>query len=115
MFNEAYKKNNIWKTFFTNPEQKDWAEILKRPGFDSLSLEETVASILADVKLNGDAAVKKYAAKFDGVELNDFKVTASEIKEAVSLVGNDLKKSIQQAKENIEKFSFSPGAIPRQN
>lgn len=100
------------ENIFTNPEQNEWGEILKRPALDSLSLEETVAAILADVKLNGDGAVKKYAAKFDGVELADFKVTASEIKEAASLVGNDLKKAIQQAKENIEKFHAAQVQYP---
>ena len=61
-------------------------KLLKRPAIDNKSLESTVAAILQDVKLNGDAAVKKYAAQFDGVQLTELKVTEKEIEEAITLV-----------------------------
>ena len=89
---------------YLNPEQKDWSEILQRPAFDSRALEGTVAAILADVKNDGDEAIKKYAAKFDGVELNDLRVSEAEIEAAVLLVEEELKASILLAKRNIEKF-----------
>ncbi len=89
---------------FINPDKNSWNAILQRPAFDSSSLEATVGNILNDVKLNGDVAVKKYAVQFDGVELNDLKVTEAEIAEAVLLVDEKLKQAIQQAKNNIEAF-----------
>ena len=60
-----------------------------------------------DIKLNGDEAVKKYALKFDGIELNELLVSEDEIKAAESLVSDDLKAAIAIAKQNIEKFHFS--------
>ncbi|MGG9972677.1 histidinol dehydrogenase [Ferruginibacter sp. SUN002] len=89
---------------YIEPKRSEWNQILQRPAFDSSSLEATVGNILNDVKQNGDVAVKKYAAQFDGVELNDLKVTEAEIAEAVLLVDEKLKQAIQQAKNNIEAF-----------
>ena len=89
---------------FINPLQEQWKTILERPAFDSKSLENIVTPILLDVKLNGDAAIKKYAAKFDGIELTELKVSEEEIMAAVALVDNELKVAIDLAKNNITKF-----------
>lgn len=89
---------------FINPLKEQWKAILERPAFDSKSLENIVIPILLDVKLNGDAAIKKYAAKFDGIELTELKVSEEEIIAAVALVDNELKVAIDLAKNNITKF-----------
>lgn len=89
---------------FINPLKEQWKAILERPAFDSKSLENIVTPILLDVKLNGDAAIKKYAAKFDGIELTELKVSEEEIMAAVALVDNELKVAIGLAKNNITKF-----------
>jgi histidinol dehydrogenase len=89
---------------FINPKRSAWNEILQRPVFNTKKLEETVAAILADVKVNGDAAVKKYATQFDGVRLEELKVNEKEITEAVTTVDADLKAAIEIAKDNITKF-----------
>jgi len=92
---------------FINPDKNCWNEILQRPAFDTRQLEGTVAAILEDVKLNGDAAVKKYALQFDKVELGELKVTAAEIEEAIQLVDEELKVAIKIAKDNITAFHQS--------
>ena len=89
---------------FINPEKAKWAEIVKRPVFDYRQLEAKVSSILDDVKLNGDAAIKKYTAQFDGAVLNDFAVTEKEIAEVAAKVATDLKEAIEVAKNNITAF-----------
>ena len=58
---------------FINPSREEWDTILKRPVIDNKSLESTVAAVLQEVRLNGDAAVKKYTAQFDGIELTELK------------------------------------------
>ena len=97
----------IMKEIFINPDKKDWPKILQRPVLDSSSLEVKVSAILADVKLNGDAAVKKYTVNFDGVELNELGVTLAEMDEAAQMVSDDLKAAILVAKNNIEKFHLA--------
>ena len=95
------------QNIFINPLKDQWPEILKRPAFDSKSLENTVESILLDVQLNGDEAIKKYAAKFDGVKLAELKVSDIEIAEAVSSVDDTLKAAIEVAKNNITAFHYA--------
>jgi histidinol dehydrogenase len=89
---------------FIDPVREEWDNILRRPAFDSKALEGTVSAILDDVKLNGDVAVRKYAAQFDKVTLDTLKVTDVEIAEAVALVDAELKAAIQIAKNNITVF-----------
>ncbi len=86
------------------PDRNSWEELLKRPVFDNSSLEKTVTNVLQDVKQNGDAAVKKYTEQFDKVNLENFKVSKEEFAAASKLVSAELKKAIQQAKNNITKF-----------
>jgi histidinol dehydrogenase len=92
---------------FINPEKETWAEIIQRPHFNNEELKSTVSAILQDVKKNGDVAIKKYCERFDGVKLDELKVSDVEIEEALSCVDEKLKSAIQQAKENIERFHAS--------
>jgi len=75
-----------------------------RPSFDSSSLEETVKNILADVKANGDEAVRKFTLQFDKVQITDLRVNDNEIDKAEQSVSAELKQSIVTAKNNIEQF-----------
>lgn len=63
-----------------------------------------VADILADVKENGDRAVKAYCAKFDKAELTSLEVTPEEIQEAVSQVEPEFLDILREAAENIRAF-----------
>ncbi len=89
---------------FINPKREEWPQLLQRPVFDNSALEEKVSAILKDVKLNGDAAVKKYAAQFDGAALNELKVSTKEIEAAIAAVDDNLKAAVAIAKNNIIKF-----------
>ncbi len=97
---------------YNNPSSSELIEILKRPVFEKQGLESLVQDILDNVKANGDEALKDYAAKFDGVELNDLLVSQAEFDEAASLVDNELKNAIAEAKSNIEKFHSAQKSAP---
>jgi histidinol dehydrogenase len=86
------------------PEQKEWKKLLVRPTFDNVNLQEQVSTVLKEVQQNGDAAIKKYTAQFDGVELNDFVVTENEITLAIASLSNELKQAIETAANNINTF-----------
>jgi histidinol dehydrogenase len=86
------------------PERKKWGEILKRPTQTVSDIEGTVNAIFGEVKSEGDAVVKKYTERFDGVALNNFKVTSDEIQKASESVSDDLKYAISLSQSNIEKF-----------
>ena len=86
------------------PDKKEWPEILERPLFDSSSLEETVKSILHEVKLNGDEAVRKFTLQFDKADISELRVSDIEIDQAGRSLPEELKQAILTAKNNIEKF-----------
>jgi histidinol dehydrogenase len=89
------------------PNKADWKTLLKRPVFDRQDLLQTVSSIIQEVKLNGDKALKRFSKEFDNVELNDFAVSIKELKQAEEHVSGDLKKAINIAKNNISLFHSS--------
>lgn len=92
---------------YINPTQPEWEQILKRPQKEAADLNTTVKAVFDDVKQNGDSAIKSYTSKFDGVEINDLRVTEQEIQEAVLRVSPQMKQAIEVAMHNIHKFHAS--------
>ncbi len=96
------------------PEKKHWNEILERPLFEFDKLMPAVQKIMNKVKKEGDSAVREFTHRFDKVELDNFGVKPDEIKKAAGFIKDDLKKAIQSAAKNIEKFhqiQFEPKKI----
>ncbi len=87
-----------------NPEKSIWQEILKRPTASFSDIEITAKGIFKEIQIKGDEAVVKYTSLFDGISLENIKVSNLEIEEAFSQVSEDLKNAIVIAKSNIEKF-----------
>jgi histidinol dehydrogenase len=92
---------------YKNPSKDRWAEIIARPRLDLTKLNDTVATVLADVKARGDEAVKEYELKFDKAELKSLAVTEAEMDEAEKLVSNELRDAIILAHHNIKVFHIS--------
>jgi len=87
-----------------NPDRSKWSEILKRPTQTVADIEQTVHKVFDEIRLTGDAAVRKYTQAFDGIELDTFKVTAAEMDAASAEISQELKEAIALAKKNIEIF-----------
>ncbi len=86
------------------PSREQWAEIIERPHLDVTQLNQTVAAVLADVRQRGDEAVKGYELKFDHVDLDILAVSDEEMAEAEALVSAELREAISLAHDNIKKF-----------
>lgn len=69
-----------------------------------MEIERRVHDIIENVRANGDAALREYSEKFDGVKLDDFKVDQSIIDEAWDNLPQDLKHALLVAKKNITEF-----------
>jgi len=87
-----------------NPNPADWEELLRRPTQTVADIEGTVSEVFEAVRSNGDKAISDYTKRFDKVTLESILVSEAEIKEAEALVTDDLKKSIQLAKQNVTRF-----------
>ncbi len=70
----------------------------------TVNVEGIVADVLADVKANGDKALKGYAEKFDGVVLTDLEVSKAEIDEAYAQADKDFVVILEEAAANIRAF-----------
>lgn len=89
----------IIKATDITPEQ-----ILSQRDVAYVSVEESVKKVLNDVSERGDAALREYELRFDGVQIDDFAVTAEEIDAAVAAVGAEYIRILKRAAANIERF-----------
>ena len=92
------------KCFIENPPKADWSKILARPNPGGADIAATVADILTEVKNRGDRAVIEYNTRFDGYSKDNFEVSAQEMKEAITILPDNLKEAIIQASKNINLF-----------
>ena len=79
---------------------------LKQSLIDAIDeqLTKDVAEIIENVRENGDKALQAYTAKFDGVQLDAFEVSDSEMIEAVNSVEEEFISVLEEAKANIYHF-----------
>lgn len=90
---------------YDNPAREDWDALLARPGkADDAAIRQSVAAIMDDVRQRGDVALKEFELKFDKVGLENIQVSEKEIDTAETLLKEDLKEAIRNAKDNIYKF-----------
>ncbi len=92
---------------FNEPSYNEWVSIIARPVIDAAQLNEKVNTIIAEVFVGGDDAIKKLTLQFDGISIHELKVSAEKIATAENLVTAGLKTAIQLAKVNIEIFHNS--------
>lgn len=67
-------------------------------------VEARVTDIIKNVRVNGDEALKEYGEKFDGVTLDNLKVTDRQIEEAFNQVNPAVIKALGKAADNIRSF-----------
>jgi histidinol dehydrogenase len=70
-----------------------------------LTEDPSVRAIVSYVLENKDRALMEYTLQYEGVQLQDMKVTSDEIKKASAEVDNNTIETLKKAKSNIEKFS----------
>lgn len=82
------------------------ADLLKRDPNNYSSYEDTVKTIVNEVKERGDAALFEYTRRFDGAEItpSNIRVTDAEIQEALALVEPQLLTVMKRAMKNIREY-----------
>jgi histidinol dehydrogenase len=89
---------------FLKPEKESWPGLCKRPGIDKKNLDISVSDIIQKVKSERDNALYYFSEKFDGISPGRLKVPEEEILKSKEQLPEDLKRAINIAKNNIEKF-----------
>jgi sulfopropanediol 3-dehydrogenase len=72
---------------------------------DDQKVKETVAGIIADIEKNGDAAVRKYAERFDKWTPESFRLTKEHIAEIIASVPEQVIDDIKFAQQQIRNFA----------
>ncbi len=82
------------------------ASIERRGAVNTAKVEPIVRRILADIRKGGDASLKKYAAKFDGLAKNQsLRVTREEMQAAWESTAPELQAAMMIARGNILAFA----------
>ncbi len=89
---------------YKNPHKSQWPTLTQRPTQSFNEIEQTVKDIFKEIQIKGDRAVAKYTSLFDGIKIENFLVSESEINDAEKQVSTELKEAIALAKSNIFKF-----------
>ena len=79
-------------------------DILNRDIRAEANVDAAVDAVLAEVRANGDTALKAYTKRFDGVELEELRVTETELETAWASLDADFIKTLEMAAENIRHF-----------
>ena len=93
---------NYYRWSEIKPEDK--FRLLKRSQETIEGVLDVVRPIIEDVKENGDAALIRYAKKFDGADLTSLKVSEEEFAEAETLISPELKAAIDHSIRNVKKL-----------
>lgn len=79
-------------------------KMLNRTGAFNADALIAATKIVDDVRKRGDEALREYTSKFDGVELETFRVSQSAIDEAIVKVDPTVAAAIQKAASQIRDF-----------
>jgi histidinol dehydrogenase len=89
------------------------ASIERRGAVNTAKVEPVVRRILADIQKTGDTALRKYAAKFDGLTKNQpLLVTREEMQAAWEETAPELQAAMMVARANI--LAFAEAQLPKE-
>ena len=89
---------------YVNPPRSEWPALTARCTRQEEEIGERVAAILAEVRTDGDAALRRIVRRIEGYLPETFEVTRERRAEAAKAVSQQLKAALGQAKANIEAF-----------
>lgn len=72
---------------------------------DGQDVTDAVKEIITDVRKNGNSAVKKYSAKFDGIETDCRELSEDEIENAVKSLDDEVLEALKFSVRNVEEFA----------
>lgn len=83
---------------------RDLRRRLPRPTAQTEPPIEQVRAVLDEVRADGDAALRRFAERFDGVVLDDLRVPPAEVAAALDEIPADLREALEAAHGNIAAY-----------
>lgn len=90
------------KRYYENDLSAFFSQLDEKRNVTEADVTKTVSEIINDVKLGGDASLRKYTEKFDGVSLENFEVSKEKPMEA--LERSRIKEPLIAAAKNIRTY-----------
>lgn len=81
--------------------------LLPRPDAGGEEPLEAVRAIIEDVRANGDEALRRLTARFDGVDLDAVRVTPEACAAALAGLDPELRRALEVAAANVEAFHLA--------
>lgn len=89
----------------TDPDWKQAAAALDRRAEASDHVREVVSGVIAEVRARGDAALRDFTERFDGLRLGDLRVPAAELEAAWTQAGDELRAALEASHRNVFDFA----------
>lgn len=90
-----------------NPSPDTWEALAERNTPDDAAIARSVADIVQTVRREGDAALRRYALRFDGAQLTELALSEDEMAAAAAKVAPEVKQAIATAAKNIAAFHMA--------
>src|SRR2546430_334507 len=85
--------------------ERERSAALARPALDARAdIAATALAVINAVREQGDAALRSYTARFDGVELETLAVSRTEFLEARQELSSAQMAALERAIDNVHKF-----------
>lgn len=82
------------------------------PQGESAAIAESASEVLALVRQQGDAALRELTERFDGVNIDEFRVPAPEVSAALASIDPELRTALERAAARIREYHEQQGAVP---
>src|SRR4051794_13347252 len=79
----------------------DLATRLPRPSMGEAAPVGVVREILAEVRKRGDAAVREYTERFDGVRVDELRVSEQVLRRAVDAIPDELRAALEASRDAV--------------
>lgn len=93
------------KTYsYSSLNEQEIQGLLDRNTDPSNAIQESVTAIIDEVRIHGDTALKRYAEKFDSVQLDRLYLGGDELAELAASIGREQQRALEIAFANIHRF-----------
>ena len=99
----------------TNPERSDYESLCQRSEMGGQEIGTAVQDILDTVRTEGDSALRRFTAEFDGVQVDELGVStagatvADELAEAILIAARNIRAFHAAQKEPVREVETTPG------
>lgn len=92
------------------PKKETWSALCERNVPDDEKVIESVRHIVAAVRQEGDAALRRYAHEFDHTEITDIELSSEERTALAAQTAPQVAEAIKKCLAQHQVFSSSPTA-----